>query len=211
MGAEMHLLSDAEMQQFIAQGYVQVQADFPGDFHAEVCRQIDAVLEAEGNPGNNIAPRIPAIAQVFAHPAVRGALDQYSGRGLSDAPAPLLPPQLPRQRRPNLAQGRLYLRPEYPLSPLPLGHGFLLSTGRHPGYGPHRRDAGAAVVQRASPVLIRNRRRRTNWACAARLARCLSSTSIAGTGPRPIARTKGATCSNTSSTRMTEPEEADVE
>ena len=74
--------------------------------------------------------------------------DQYFGRGLSDAPAPLLPPQFPRQRRPELAQGRLYLRPEYPLSPLPLGHGLLLSTGRYPGYGAHRRDAGAAVVQR---------------------------------------------------------------
>ena len=81
MGAEKHLLSDAVMQQFIAQGYVQVQADFPGDFHAEVCRQIDAVLEAEGNPGNNIAPRIPAIAQVFAHPAVRGALTSILGAG----------------------------------------------------------------------------------------------------------------------------------
>ena len=81
MEAEKHLLSDAEMQQFIAQGYVQVQADFPGDFHAEVCRQIDAVLEAEGNPGNNIAPRIPAIAEVFAHPAVRGALTSILGAG----------------------------------------------------------------------------------------------------------------------------------
>ena len=81
MEAEKHLLSDAEMQQFIAQGYVQVQADLPGDFHAEVCRQIDAMLEAEGNPGNNIAPRIPAIAQVFAHPAVRGALTSILGAG----------------------------------------------------------------------------------------------------------------------------------
>ncbi len=81
MEAEKHKLSDAEMQQFIAQGYVQVQADFPGDFHAEVCRQIDAVLEAEGNPGNNIAPRIPAIAEVFAHPAVRGALTSILGAG----------------------------------------------------------------------------------------------------------------------------------
>ncbi|MCE2450531.1 MAG: HEAT repeat domain-containing protein [Candidatus Latescibacteria bacterium] len=81
MEAEKHLLSDAEMQQFIAQGYVQVQANFPGDFHAEVCRQIDAVLEAEGNPGNNIAPRIPAIAEVFAHPAVRGALTSILGAG----------------------------------------------------------------------------------------------------------------------------------
>ena len=81
MQAEKHLLSDAEMQQFIAQGYVQVQADFPGDLHAAVCRQIDSVLEAEGNPGNNIAPRIPAIAEVFAHPAVRGALTSILGAG----------------------------------------------------------------------------------------------------------------------------------
>ena len=81
MQAEQYLLSDAEMQQFIAQGYVQVQADFPGYFHAAVCRQIDAVLAAEGNPGNNIAPRIPAIAEVFAHPAVSGALTSILGAG----------------------------------------------------------------------------------------------------------------------------------
>jgi hypothetical protein len=81
MQAEQYLLSDAEMQQFIAQGYVQVQADFPGYFHAAVCRQIDAVLAAEGNPGNNIAPRIPAIAEVFAHPAVHGALTSILGAG----------------------------------------------------------------------------------------------------------------------------------
>ena len=162
-----HLLSDAEMQQFIAQGYVQVQADFPGEFHAAVCRQIDAVLAAEGNPGNNIAPRIPAIAEVFAHPAVRGALTSISGRGLSDAPTPLLPSQFPRQRRPELAQGRLYLRPEYPLSPLPLGDGLLLSTGRHSGYGAHRRDAGAAVVQRHLQCRSSASYRDRNWACAA--------------------------------------------
>ena len=200
MEAERYLLSDAGMQQFIAQGYIQVQADFPGDqFDAELCRQIDAVLEAEGFALQQRSAAHPRHRPGLCTPRDVRSLDQYSGRGLSAAPAALQPPHFPRQRRPDLAQGRLYLRPEYPLSPLSLGHGLLLPAGRHPGYGSHRRDAGAAVVQRASPIPIQSKLLKPNWACAVRPARCPSSTSIAGTGPRPIARTKGVTCSNTSS------------
>ena len=81
MEAAKYLLSDAGMQQFIAQGYIQVQTLFPGDFHASVCRQIDGVLADQGNPGNNIAPRIPALGQVFRDPAVRGALTSILGPG----------------------------------------------------------------------------------------------------------------------------------
>ncbi|NKB65929.1 MAG: hypothetical protein GKR89_02600 [Candidatus Latescibacteria bacterium] len=81
MNSAQYLLSDAAMQQFITQGYVQVQAALPAQFHTSVCRQLDQLLEQEGNPGNNIAPRIPALAQVFAHPAVRGALSSLLGPG----------------------------------------------------------------------------------------------------------------------------------
>jgi hypothetical protein len=75
------LLSDQQLQQFLVDGYVQVHADFSEPVHAALREKFDAVLEAEGNPGNNILPRVPEIAQVFRHPAVTGALTSLLGVG----------------------------------------------------------------------------------------------------------------------------------
>jgi len=75
------LLDDAQMQQFIVDGYITVQADYPPAFHEKTYQQLEAVFEHEGNIGNNILPRIPQIQQVFDHPAVRGALTSLLGEG----------------------------------------------------------------------------------------------------------------------------------
>ncbi|MCZ6676660.1 MAG: HEAT repeat domain-containing protein [Candidatus Poribacteria bacterium] len=75
------LLNDAQMQQFIADGYITVRADYPPAFHAQICQQLDTVFEHEGNIGNNILPRIPQIQRVFDHPALRGALTSLVGEG----------------------------------------------------------------------------------------------------------------------------------
>ena len=72
-------LTDEQVQQFIADGYLTVHADYPASFHEGICRKLDSVLEREGNPGNNILPRIPEIGQVFRHPAVAGALTSLLG------------------------------------------------------------------------------------------------------------------------------------
>src|SRR5262249_28098384 len=79
MKAEPTLLNDEAMQHFIRRGYVTVQADMPSGFHAAICARLDAVLAAEGNPGNNVLPRIPEIQQVFDHPVVHGALASVLG------------------------------------------------------------------------------------------------------------------------------------
>ncbi|MDA0709876.1 MAG: HEAT repeat domain-containing protein [bacterium] len=81
MADPMTLLSDDQIQQFIADGYLAVRADFPDPFHREVYQKIEAVFEAEGNLGNNILPRIPQIGQVYEHPLVKGALTSLLGPG----------------------------------------------------------------------------------------------------------------------------------
>ena len=73
------LLTDAQMQSFIVRGYVTVKADLPGNFHTDVCNQATTIFESTGNPGNAIYPQIPQLADVFAHPSVRGALTSILG------------------------------------------------------------------------------------------------------------------------------------
>ena len=75
------MLTDEQVQQFIVNGYLTVRADYPPSFHEGIRQQIDEVFEDEGNPGNNILPRIPDIGRVFEHPAVAGALTSLLGPG----------------------------------------------------------------------------------------------------------------------------------
>ena len=79
MADSIQLLSDEEVQRFIADGCLTVQADYPPSFHAGIRDQIEAVFAKEGNPGNNILPRVPQIGRVFEHPNVRGALTSLLG------------------------------------------------------------------------------------------------------------------------------------
>ena len=76
-----HLLRDDAIRRFITDGHVQVNAGLPAEFHRDLYRKIETVLEEEGNPGNNILPRIPEIRRVFDQPAVRGALTSLLGPG----------------------------------------------------------------------------------------------------------------------------------
>ena len=75
------LLDDSRMQSFIADGYTVVKTDLPADFHQSIYGQIEEVLTAEGNPGNNLLPRIPDLQQVFDQPQVAGALTSILGPG----------------------------------------------------------------------------------------------------------------------------------
>jgi len=86
MNLESHVLDDAAMRQFITQGYLLVQTDQAPQFHQQVCAQLDKIIEAEGNPGNNILPRLPQIAEVFASAPLRGALTSLLGPNYSMHP-----------------------------------------------------------------------------------------------------------------------------
>ena len=72
-------LTDAQMAQFIAHGYITITPDLPAEFHAEVFAQHEEIRTREGNPGNNLLPRIPLVRQVFDHPSVVGALQSVVG------------------------------------------------------------------------------------------------------------------------------------
>ena len=101
----MRLLDDSHMQSFIADGYTVVKTDLPTDFHQSVYGQIEEVLAAEGNPGNNLLPRIPDLQQVFDQPEVAGALTSILGAGVLFASAPVLPFQQAGFGGTGVAQG----------------------------------------------------------------------------------------------------------
>ena len=74
-----YLLTDEQMQHFIVNGYINIKTDLPPDFHDAIFQQTEAVFEKEGNPGNNLIPRIPDIQEIFDHPVVDGALTGLVG------------------------------------------------------------------------------------------------------------------------------------
>ncbi|TMV49987.1 phytanoyl-CoA dioxygenase [Paenibacillus mesophilus] len=74
-----YLLDDEQMAQFIAHGYLQLQTDFSPQFHQTVLHKMSEVYKQEGNPGNNLVPRIPEVQQIFDHPTIRGALTSVLG------------------------------------------------------------------------------------------------------------------------------------
>lgn len=73
------LLSDEQMRQFITQGFLILKTDFPQAFHQDLTKQLNEVYENEGNPGNNLLPRIHELQKVFDHPIVDGALTSVLG------------------------------------------------------------------------------------------------------------------------------------
>ena len=79
MTDSQYLLSDEQMQHFIINGYINIKTDLPADFHEAIFQQTEAVFEKEGNPGNNLIPRIPDIQEIFDHPVVDGALTGLVG------------------------------------------------------------------------------------------------------------------------------------
>jgi len=73
------LLTDEQMRQFVSHGYLILNTDFSADFHDAMSRNIRAVMNKEGNPGNNILPRVPEVQEVFRHPVISGALTSVLG------------------------------------------------------------------------------------------------------------------------------------
>lgn len=74
-----YLLTDEQMMQFITKGYLVLQNDLPTQLHQSVMNKIYHVFHEEGNPGNNILPRVPEIQQFFDTPIVQGALTSVLG------------------------------------------------------------------------------------------------------------------------------------
>ena len=74
-----HLLTDAQMRHFVVNGYVTVTTALPAQFHEAIYQETMTVFDKEGNPGNNLVPRIPEIQKVLDDPNVKGALTSLLG------------------------------------------------------------------------------------------------------------------------------------
>ena len=61
-----NLFTDEQMKQFIANGYVIVKPNVSTSLHKTIYQKLDMVVAKEGNPGNNLLPRVPEIQEVFA-------------------------------------------------------------------------------------------------------------------------------------------------
>lgn len=79
MSDSQYLLTDEQMVHFITKGYVVLRNELPDQLHASVRDKLNVVLHEEGNPGNNILPRVPEIQQFFETPVVKGALTSILG------------------------------------------------------------------------------------------------------------------------------------
>ena len=75
------LLTDAQMQRFIAHGYLCLRTELPDSYHRAIWERFDTLIgtEASLNPGNNLLPAVPELNQIFADPLVRGGLTSVVG------------------------------------------------------------------------------------------------------------------------------------
>lgn len=76
---DLRLLTDEQMRKFITEGYLVLNTDFSDAFHEELLDQLNDVYKNEGNPGNNLLPRVKKLRKVFDHPSIRGALTSVLG------------------------------------------------------------------------------------------------------------------------------------
>ena len=73
------LLTDAQVQDYLTHGFLVLHAGPPGSFHRSVLRQIATLYATEGNPGNDILPRVPDLYEILRDPVVDGALQSLLG------------------------------------------------------------------------------------------------------------------------------------
>ncbi len=74
-----YLLNDEQMCDYITRGYVVLKTDLDARCHDEIYTRTLELMDNEGNPGNNILPRVPQLRQVFEDPNLRGALTSVLG------------------------------------------------------------------------------------------------------------------------------------
>ena len=77
--SESSKLTDAQMRDFIVNGYLTVKTDLPRSVHETIYRKTQEYTEKEGNLGNNILPRVPELQAIFEEPVVRGAFSSILG------------------------------------------------------------------------------------------------------------------------------------
>ena len=76
---EIKLLTNEQMRSYVVNGFVSVKTSLRPGFHEDIYQRTNNIFEKEGNPGNNLLPRLPEIRQVFENPSVVGALTGLLG------------------------------------------------------------------------------------------------------------------------------------
>jgi HEAT repeat protein len=102
---ESRLLTDEQMQRFIAHGYLCLPSELPASFHRRLYERFDALIgidERSNNPGNNLLPLVPELNEVFADPVVTGALISVVGRNYVMHPHRALHNNMPGSEAQNL-------------------------------------------------------------------------------------------------------------
>ena len=79
MKPQPHLLGDAMLQRFIVDGHITVKPTLPHTYHSALKSQLDTLIKKNGNPGNELLPHVSELAELFADPAVDGALTSLLG------------------------------------------------------------------------------------------------------------------------------------
>ena len=80
------LLSDAEVQEFIVNGFIVIQPDVDPTLHASIDRQLQNAWENESWYGNNITSRVPDLHRIVRSPRVDGAITSLAGPGYINHP-----------------------------------------------------------------------------------------------------------------------------
>ena len=75
------LLDDSAVQRYIVDGHLAIQPTLPADYHRAIKSQLETMIDRDGNPGNDLADRIPDLGRLFGDPAVAGALQSLLGPG----------------------------------------------------------------------------------------------------------------------------------
>jgi HEAT repeat protein len=77
------LLTDAEVQRFIAHGFLCLKTELPARYHQRIYDRVDALTAAQPprGPGNNLPAMIPELSALFEDPVVTGALTSVLGPG----------------------------------------------------------------------------------------------------------------------------------
>jgi len=75
------LLSEEQVRQFLANGFLLLQPDLPPEFHQDLFRRFEVIVgdDNDNNPGNNLLPAVPELQLVFDDPVIKGALTSVLG------------------------------------------------------------------------------------------------------------------------------------
>lgn len=72
-------VTDVDVQKFIMDGYLILPTSLPVAFHQKIFKQTTEIFQEEGNPGNNILPRLPSLLTIFEQPNIVAILTALLG------------------------------------------------------------------------------------------------------------------------------------